>query len=133
MKILSVIIVLLVAATLGLGTGYLYQNNPFAESRPARTGAVVKTGDFSAIQTRVDSKVVVYTLATCTYCKNAKKFLTEHGVRYAELPLDSSMHARDEAKSLGATRVPFILIGSNSIEGFNEAQMLAVLDKQQLL
>ncbi len=129
MKILSVIMVLLIAATLGLGVGYLYQNNPFAE----RAGVVVKTGDFSAIQTRVDSQVVIYTMATCPYCKSAKKFLTEHGVRYAELPLDISLPARDEAKSLGATRVPFILIGSNSVEGFDEEEMLALLDKQQLL
>lgn len=129
MKNRSVIIIVLIATTLGLGAGYLYQANPFAE----RAAAVVRTGDFSAIQTRVDSPVVLYTIATCPYCQRTKEFLKQRGVRYAELPLDISLLAREEAKSLGATQVPFILIGSNSLEGFDEAKMIALLDKQEIL
>jgi glutaredoxin 3 len=133
MKILSVIFILLIAATLGLGAGYLVQHNPFVERASNNVGATVKTGNFTEIQARVDSQVVLYTISTCPYCKRAKELLAERGVRYAELPLDTSLAAREEAKSLGATQVPFILIGNNSIEGFDETKMLAILDKQEVL
>jgi glutaredoxin 3 len=134
MKILSIIGIVLLAAALGLGAGYLVQHHPLGErANAAKVNATVRTGDFTRIQARVDSRVVLYTIATCPYCKRAKELLAEHGVRYAELPLDTSLAAREEAKSLGATQVPFILIGSNSIEGFDEAKLLAVLDQQEVL
>jgi len=34
---------------------------------------------------------------------------------------------------LGASRVPFILIGNHSIEGFDQQQLLKLLDQQDLL
>lgn len=128
MKLRSAIFLLTVLA-LGLSAGYLQQNNPFAK----RAGAIVRSGDFDLIQTRVNSEVVLYSTGTCPYCRSAKEFLTRRGVAYAELPVDVSMDARQEAKSLGAVQVPFLLIGSDSIEGYDEDRILALLNKQRML
>lgn len=126
---LHTILTVLLAALLGLGASYAYWHNPFTDE----SGAVVKRGDFAAIQTRVNSRVVLYGTATCPFCKKAKSLLTLRGVAYAELPVDASDHARAEAHALGARGVPFILIGGSSIEGFDEEKILELLAEQKII
>lgn len=125
----QVILIFLCAALLGLGASYAYHNNPLNDA----PGAIVKRGNFDAIQTRVQSSVVVYGTTSCPACQQARALLSFKGVRYADMPVDASPAANQEAKSLGAQRVPFILIGNSSIEGFNEEQILQLLAEHKLI
>ncbi len=69
-------------------------------------------------------EVKVYTTPTCPYCKMAKKFLDDNGIKYQELNVAEDKAARKEMKdkcnSLG---VPTICIDNQVLVGFNEAQL----------
>lgn len=129
MKTLRITVFLLTAMGLGLGAGYLYSSNPLNDL----AGPTVRTGDYAPIQTRVNSSVVLYATSTCPYCAKARALLDAREVRYAELAVDASADAAAEARSLGAVAVPFILIGSDSIEGYDEERILELLERQALL
>lgn len=66
----------------------------------------------------------LFTTPTCPYCKMAKKFLDEHGVKYREFNVVEDKEARDEmtqkCKSLGT---PTICFDDEVIVGFNEGQL----------
>ena len=70
--------------------------------------------------------VNIYTLSTCSHCKAAKKFLTDHGVTYncKEVDLlsgDERKQTIEEVKKYNpACSFPTILIGEKVIIGFNE-------------
>jgi glutaredoxin-like YruB-family protein len=69
-------------------------------------------------------EVKIYTTPTCPYCKMAKKFLNDKGVKYQEFNVAEDKAARKEMKdkcnSLG---VPTICIDNEVLVGFNEAQL----------
>ena len=70
--------------------------------------------------------VKIYTLSTCSHCKAAKKFLTDHSVVYSYQDVD--LLSGDERKDIieevrkynPACSFPTILIGGKVIVGFNE-------------
>ena len=70
--------------------------------------------------------VKIYTLRTCSHCKAAKKFLTDHGVSYTCKDVD--LLSGDERKATieevkkynPACSFPTVLIGEKVIIGFNE-------------
>jgi len=70
--------------------------------------------------------VKIYTLSTCSHCKAAKKFLTDHSVAYSYQDVD--LLSGDERKGIieevkkynPACSFPTILIGGTVIVGFNE-------------
>ncbi len=129
MKLFRLTVFLFAAMGLGLGAGYLYSNNPLNDP----PGPTVRAGDYALIQSRVNASVVLYGTASCPYCRQARELLDARKVRYVELEVDASADAAAEARSLGAVAVPFILIGSNSIEGFDEDRIVELLDQQALL
>jgi len=70
------------------------------------------------------SEVKIYTTPTCPYCKMAKKFLDDNGVKYQELNVAEDKAAREElqnkCKALG---VPTICFDDETLVGFNEAEL----------
>ena len=70
--------------------------------------------------------VKMYALSTCSHCKAAKKFLTDHGV--ANLCTEVDLLTGDERKAIieevkkynPACSFPTIIIGEKVIVGFNE-------------
>jgi glutaredoxin 3 len=69
-------------------------------------------------------EVKIYTTPACPYCKMAKKFLDDNGIKYQEFNVAEDKAARKEMKdkcnSLG---VPTICIDNEVLVGFNEAQL----------
>ena len=124
------------ALGLGLGSGYLYRHNPFvgpgSGKSSSQPGATVRRGDFSAIHAQAGGSVVMYSLSSCASCKQAKMLFEAQGVSYAERQLDDSEPFKQEAKALGAKRVPLILIGNTSIEGYDEKKILTLLAEHGL-
>ena len=77
------ILLLIVASVTGLSVGIALRS---ADASPTgEPTAIVRSGDFSAIQQRMQSRVVLYSLSTCDACARAREFLDEHGVAYAVL------------------------------------------------
>lgn len=67
------------------------------------------------------NSVTIYTTPTCTYCKQAKEFFTEHGVAYREVDVLSDMDARKYMmEKSGQKKVPVFEINGEMLVGFTE-------------
>jgi glutaredoxin 3 len=70
-------------------------------------------------------KIVIYTTAICPYCQNAKKLLTEKGLKYTEIAVDNDAEKRDEMIKLSGRRtVPQLFINDKPIGGFDALSAL---------
>jgi glutaredoxin 3 len=69
-------------------------------------------------------EVKIYTTPTCPYCKMAKKFLDDKGVKYQEFNVAEDKAAREEMKNkCNSWTVPTICIDNEILVGFDEAQL----------
>jgi glutaredoxin 3 len=69
-------------------------------------------------------EVKVYSTPTCPYCKMAKKFLEDNGIKYQDLNVAQDKAARGEMiNKSGQMGVPVIDIDGELILGFNQAQL----------
>ena len=76
-------------------------------------------------------EVVMYSMAFCIYCTQAKRLLAAKQVPYRELRIDQSADLRKEMESKsGRITAPQIFIGQQHIGGFDD---LAALERQGLL
>jgi len=67
-------------------------------------------------------KVKIYTTPTCPYCKMAKKFLDDNGIKYQEFNIVEDKAAREEMKNkCDSLAVPTICFDGEVMVGFNEA------------
>ncbi len=71
--------------------------------------------------------VVIYTSNTCGYCHEAKKYLDEHNVVYAEKNVSVDMEARKELMDQGFMGVPVILVDDEVIQGFDKRRLEELL------
>ena len=77
--------------------------------------------------------VKVYTLSTCSHCKNAKRFLNECGISYDFIDVDLLDGAEraamiEEVKKYNPNcSFPTILIGDKIIVGFREDEIKEAL------
>jgi glutaredoxin 3 len=70
-------------------------------------------------------KIVIYTTTVCPYCVNAKKLLTQKGLKYTEIAIDKDTTKRDEMIKLSGRRtVPQIFINDKPIGGFDDLSKL---------
>ncbi len=72
--------------------------------------------------------VVVYTGPGCSACKQAKQFLTQHGVEYVERDIGDDPAARDELIAMGYRAVPVIKIGDETMLGFSAPRLRRMLN-----
>lgn len=69
-------------------------------------------------------EVKIYTTPTCPYCKTAKKFLDDNGIKYQEFNIVENKAAREEMKGkCSSLAVPTICVNDEVLVGFNEAQL----------
>jgi len=69
-------------------------------------------------------EVKIYTTPTCPYCKMAKKFLDDNGIKYQEFNIAEDKAAREEMKNkYDSLTVPTICFDSEVMVGFDEAQL----------
>ena len=121
------LLILLALCLLGWGVSSAIQ----AEAPATAPTAALHSGDFSAIHEHVGASVVPYTLPDCSASAEARSLFDARGVDHVELDVGASADARDEARALGATGVPRALLGDVGIEGFDRAQLIALLDERQ--
>jgi glutaredoxin-like YruB-family protein len=73
-------------------------------------------------------KVAVYSTSTCPYCKMAKDFLDDNGVRYESYDVGADESRRKEMMDKsGQMGVPVIDIGGKIIIGFDKEAIKAEL------
>jgi len=69
-------------------------------------------------------EVKVYSTPTCPYCKMAKKFLEDNGIKYQDLNVAQDRAARAEMiNKSGQMGVPVIDIDGELILGFDQARL----------
>ena len=69
-------------------------------------------------------EVKIYTTPTCPYCKMAKKFLGDNGIRYQEFNVAEDKAALKEMKDkCNSLAVPTICIDNEVLIGFDEGQL----------
>jgi glutaredoxin-like YruB-family protein len=90
------------------------------------TGAPTVSGQPSAPAAAVP-EVKMYVTSWCPYCKKARAYLTQRGIRYAELDIEKSREARAEYDRLGARGVPVILVGTQRMNGYSEERLAQLL------
>jgi glutaredoxin-like YruB-family protein len=76
--------------------------------------------------------VTIYTTPTCGYCRAAKDFMNEHGVKYEEIDVGSNQEkAREMIEKSGQMGVPVIVVKNGNQEdlivGFDQQRMAASL------
>jgi glutaredoxin len=123
--------VLLVVAALGAGlsAGYVFRHS--TAEKPGVT--VEKIGGFQERYAASGSRVILYSLSTCGYCKQARELLDKQNVAYVERVIDTSATAKKEAAELGIKAVPVLLIGDYSVKGYDHAQWLDLLKSEGML
>lgn len=62
--------------------------------------------------------VVLYSAAWCGYCKQAKAYLANKGIRYQEIDIDSEDGKLAFAKAGGGQGVPLLTAGGRRVVGF---------------
>ena len=74
--------------------------------------------------------VKIYTSPTCGYCHQAKRYLSEHGVKFTEHDISVDRAAAEEIVRLtGQMGVPVIVIDGEVVIGFDRARLEPLLAK----
>jgi len=69
-------------------------------------------------------EVRIYTTPTCPYCRIAKEFLDDNGVKYQEFNIVEDKAAREEMQNkCKSLAVPTICFDNEVVVGFNEAEL----------
>ena len=72
--------------------------------------------------------VIIYSTPTCHYCHMAKEFLTANNVKFTDHNVAEDATKRQEmVEKTGQLGVPVIMIGGETMVGFNERKMKELL------
>ncbi len=71
--------------------------------------------------------VVVYTSDTCGYCHAVKDYLNNKNIPYTEKNISKDMAARRELVSQGYMGVPVIIVGDQTVVGFDKEKLEQLL------
>lgn len=123
--------VLLVAAALGAGLGAGYVFRHATKEKPGVS--VEKVAGLEARYEASGSQVILYSLSTCGYCKQARELLEKQNVDYFEKVIDTSASAKKEAAELGIKAVPVLLVGDYRVKGYDESKWLDLLRTEGIL
>jgi glutaredoxin len=69
------------------------------------------------------TKVLMYTLSTCPWCRKTKQFFTERHIPFDYIDYDladepTQKGILDELDAAGASGFPFVKIGDHIVEGY---------------
>ncbi|KDR94528.1 Glutaredoxin-like protein, YruB-family [Peptoclostridium litorale DSM 5388] len=73
------------------------------------------------------NKITIYTSETCGYCHMAKEYFDEKGIAYEEKSVSADSSARKELMKMGYMSVPVIIIGEETIVGFDKQKIESLL------
>ena len=76
-------------------------------------------------QAMKDYPVTLYTLPSCDGCTQARKLLNARGIPFSEKTVESEEQLK---KATGATGVPALIVGSDTVTGYEESAYNRSLD-----
>jgi len=69
-------------------------------------------------------RVILFTTPSCSYCRMAKKYLREQGIRFKDVDVSRDQAAaRDMVKRSGQQGVPVLDIGGKIVVGFDRPKI----------
>ena len=69
-------------------------------------------------------RVIIFTTPSCSFCRAAKKYLREQGVRFKDVDVSrDAAAARDMLKRSGQQGVPVLDIGGRIVVGFDRPKI----------
>lgn len=74
-------------------------------------------------------EVIMFTSDTCGYCHAAKDYLDSLGVKYTEKNVSQDVEARKELIQKKFMGVPVIIVGDETIQGFNKDRLSELFEK----
>lgn len=82
---------------------------------------VAQAGDYSALIAQSEAPVVLFSTATCPYCKLAKGYLAEHGIAYRDIDVrtEAGKALFDQHEGSG---VPLLITADMRLQGFVEPE-----------
>ncbi len=77
-----------------------------------------------------NTKIVkIYSTPTCVWCKTAKEYFDENGVKYQNFDVSVDETAREYMfKRTGQMGVPVIEVGNDVVIGFDEDKLASLLE-----
>lgn len=81
------------------------------------------------VETKETPEVIIYTSDTCGYCHAAKEYLDAIGVKYNEKNVSRDVDARKELIQKKFMGVPVIIVGDETIQGFNKDRLAELFEK----
>ena len=74
-------------------------------------------------------RITLYSTHQCPYCRQARLFLKQKGVRFQEFDIQQNIRAQRTLAKMGARSIPVIMVGDTRVDGFDK-QLLERLLKQ---
>ena len=71
-------------------------------------------------------RVVMYSASWCGYCRQARNYFQQSGIRYVELDIEKDQRARKAYDAIGGNGVPVILVGNKRLNGFSVASFKGI-------
>jgi glutaredoxin 3 len=76
--------------------------------------------------------VTIYSAPWCAFCHMAKRYLDERGVAYTDIDVDADPSAAHElVAKTGQAGIPVLLIGDETIIGFDKSRIDDALNKHK--
>ncbi|SNR98726.1 Glutaredoxin-like protein, YruB-family [Anaerovirgula multivorans] len=75
----------------------------------------------------MSKEVVVFTSNTCPHCVTAKEYFKEKGIEFTERNVQTDPEARKELMQKGIMAVPVVVIGGETIVGFDKNKVEELL------
>ena len=76
----------------------------------------------------MEKQVVLYSQPGCFFCRLAKEFLDEKGVRYDERDITADDAALAELDARGVMATPVIVVDGETVVGFDRTRLSALFD-----
>lgn len=81
-------------------------------------------------KTRKRKQVILFTTPTCGYCRTAKQYFRQNGVRFREVDVSKDpAAARDMQRRSGQMGVPVIDINGRTVVGFDRPKIERLLNQ----
>ena len=87
---------------------------------------VRSAGDYAS-QTSRQPEIILYSATWCGYCDATREFFKDNRIRFTELDIENTAEGMQGHRNLGGGGVPLIVVGDETIRGFNEAGLRRVL------
>jgi len=71
--------------------------------------------------------VRMYATRNCPYCLKARAYLTQRGIAWEEIDIESSEQANREFKAHGGMGTPLFVVGETRVQGFDPVRLEAAL------